>query len=99
MLNGNHILWFLKTDIIPETNKYYKFGITVPGEEPVSEINVKNNWKSLILKQNIHLMVVLQISVQVMLIKDIRRAWNNSNSNKEIKNKSDAGFKLQKSFS
>ncbi len=41
---------------ICQTNKYYKFG-TCFGEEPVSEINVKNNWKrSLILKRNIHLM-------------------------------------------
>ena len=92
-----YFMVFKNGDIIPETNKYYKFGITVPGEEPVSEINVKNNWKKFNIKAkyspNGSITDITASDVDWKILEELEI---NSNSNKEIKITPDAGFKITK---
>ena len=92
-----YFMVFKNGDIIPETNKYYKFGITVPGEEPVSEINVKNNWKKFNIKAkyspNGSITDITASDVDWKILEELEI---NSNSNKEIKIIPDAGFKITK---
>ena len=84
-------------DILPETFRYYKFGITVPGEEPVSEINVKNNWKKFNVKAKYSPNgSITDISTSDVDWKTLEELEINSNSNKEIKITPDAGFKITK---
>ena len=84
-------------DILPETFRYYKFGITVPGEEPVSEINVKNNWKKFNIKAKYSPNgSITDISTSDVDWKTLEELEINSNSNKEIKITPDAGFKITK---
>ena len=84
-------------DILPETFRYYKFGITVPGEEPVSEINVKNNWKKFNVKAKYSPNgSITDISTSDVDWKTLEELEINSNSNKEIKITPDTGFKISK---
>ena len=88
---------FKNGDILPETFRYYKFGITVPGEEPVSEINVKNNWKKFNIKAKYSPNgSITDISTSDVDWKTLEELEINSNSNKEIKITPDAGFKITK---
>ena len=83
-------------DILAGAN-CYKFGITVPGEEPVSEINVKNNWKKFNIKAKYSLNgSITDISTSDVDWKTLEELEINSNSNKEIKITPDAGFKITK---
>ena len=92
-----YFMVFKNGDIIPETNKYYKFGITVPGEEPVSEINVKNNWKKFNVKAKYSPNgSITDITASDVDWKTLEELEINSNSNKEIKITPDAGFKITK---
>ena len=84
-------------DILPETFRYYKFGITVPAEEPVSEINVKNNWKKFNIKAKYSPNgSITDITASDVDWKTLEELEINSNSNKEIKITPDAGFKITK---
>ena len=88
---------FKNGDILPETFRYYKFGITVPGEEPVSEINVKNNWKKFNIKAKYSPNgSITDITASDVDWKTLEELEINSNSNKEIKITPDAGFKITK---
>ena len=83
-------------DILAGAN-CYKFGITVPGEEPVSEINVKNNWKKFNIKAKYSPNgSITDISTSDVDWKTLEELEINSNSNKEIKITPDAGFKITK---
>ena len=92
-----YFMVFKNGDILPETDSYYKFGITVPGEEPVSEINVKNNWKKFNVKAKYSPNgSITDISTSDVDWKTLEELEINSNSNKEIKITPDAGFKITK---
>ena len=83
-------------DILAGAN-CYKFGITVPGEEPVSEINVKNNWKKFNIKAKYSPNgSITDISTSDVDWKTLEELEINSNSNKEIKITPDSGFKITK---
>ena len=87
----------LKNGSILAGTNYYKFGITVPGEEPVSEINVKNNWKKFNIKAKYSPNgSITDISTSDVDWKTLEELEINSNSNKEIKITPDAGFKITK---
>jgi len=89
---------FKNGDILSLGSKsYYKFGITVPGEEPVSEINVKNNWKKFNIKAKYSPNgSITDITASDVDWKTLEELEINSNSNKEIKITPDAGFKITK---
>ena len=87
----------LKNGSILAGTNYYKFGITVPGEEPVSEINVKNNWKKFNVKAKYSPNgSITDITASDVDWKTLEELEINSNSNKEIKITPDAGFKITK---